>query len=131
MPTVADKNKADAKAAASRKAENKALTQDADRRLRALDRSARAKARGQKGGATFGVLLFVVCLGGFGWGWFHSSTAPNGATLLAVLIVAAAVLIIGTFGHLYRRSEQRGRARTKRMEDRLQQDTTGDHIWDA
>lgn len=94
-------------------------------------RNVYAPVRSEAGGVALGVLLIVVLLAAGAWGWFHSSSAPNGATLLGILIVAAAVLIIGTFGHAYRRSERHGRANTKRMESGMQQDTSGDHIWDA
>lgn len=90
-----------------------------------------APVRSETGGIGLGVLFIVVCAGAALWGWTHGSSAPNGATVLGVLIIAVGVLIIGTFGHFYRRSEQRGQAHTKRMESGMQQDTTGDHIWDA
>lgn len=96
-----------------------------------LDRKRALATVGERGGVRVGVALIVVLVVAGLWGWFHSSSAPNGATLLGVLIVAAAVLIIGTLGHFYRRSERQGAAHTKRMEDGMQQDTTGDHIWDA
>lgn len=85
----------------------------------------------QRGGIHIGVLFIVVLVAGGLWGWTHSSSSPNGATLLGIAIVAVGVSIIATFGHLYRRAERKGKARTARIEKRLLQDTSGDHIWDA
>ena len=85
----------------------------------------------QRGGIHVGVAFIVVLVAGGLWGWTHSSAAPNGATLTGMLIVAATVLIVSTFGHFYRRAEQRGKAYTAKIEKRLRQDTSGDHIWDA
>lgn len=91
----------------------------------------RKRIYGERGGIHIGVAFIVVLVAGGLWGWTHSSAAPNGATMLGILIVAVAVLIIATFGHLYRRAERRGAAYTAKVEKRLRQDTTGDHIWDA
>lgn len=109
-----------------------AVDEDADDQLldTFLDRK-RYYGRDQRGGVGLGVLMVVVLAGAGVWGWFHSSSAPNGATLLAVLILAVTVAIIATFGHVYRRAERRDAAYTARIEKRLRQDTTGDHIWDA
>lgn len=96
-----------------------------------LDRKRALAPASERGGIHIGVAFIVVLVVGGLWGWTHSSAAPNGATLLGVLIAGASVLIIGTFGHFYRRSERRGAAHTKRMESGMVQDTSGDHIWDA
>lgn len=86
---------------------------------------------GERGGIHLGVLLIVVgVVGGF-WGWTHSSSAPNGATVLGVLIVTSTVSIIATFGHFYRRAERRAKVYTAEVEKRLRQDTTGAHYGDA
>lgn len=108
------------------------LDRDTDRRLESLARSVSGdRPCSEHGGVRLGLLFIVVCLGAAGWGWTHSTSAPNGATLLAVEVTAAAVLIIRTFVRSYRRAEREGAAHTKRMESGMQQDTTGDHIWDA
>lgn len=95
-----------------------------------LDRK-RLYTKGETGGVRLGLMLIVTLLGAGAWGWFHGSSAPNGATLLGILLFAVTVSIIATFGHFYRRAERRGAAYTARIEKRLRQDTTGDHIWDA
>lgn len=99
-----------------------------------LDRK-RVYSRGEAGGVRLGLLLIVTCLVGFAWGWTHSSMSPNGATVLAVLILASTIGIFWAFGHFYRRADRRADRRaaayTARVEQRLRQDTTGDHIWDA
>lgn len=95
-----------------------------------LDRK-RVYSRTETGGVGLAVLVIVTLLGAAAWGWFHSSSAPNGATLLGVLIVAFAVLIIATFRRFYRRAERRAATYTARIEKRLRQDTSGAHYGDA
>jgi hypothetical protein len=116
------------------------LTKDADRRLAALDRSAHAPVkkaaakkpkRGEQGGLALGVAVILTCLGLGLWGWTHSSSSPNGATLVAVLllglVLAAAVLLIGTG----RRRDDRDRAYTEEQLEHLQQDRSGAHYLDG
>lgn len=48
-------------------------------------------------------LLFPVTLSGlFFWGWTHSSARPNGATLLAILCLAAAGTLLVILGKTIR-----------------------------
>lgn len=95
-----------------------------------LDRK-KAIARTQVGGIRLHVLIPVFGLAASAWGWFHSSSSPNGATVLAVLVIAATVGIVWGFGRRWRRAEREAAAYTKDVADRLVQDTSGDHLWDA
>lgn len=85
----------------------------------------------QRGSVGVGLAVIVTLVGLALWGWTHSSSAPNGATLLGLLILAVAAGIVWTFSHLYRRAEARGKAYTAEMESRLSQDTTGAHYLDG
>jgi hypothetical protein len=95
-----------------------------------LDRK-RAYARTEAGGVRYGVLLIVACLGLFGWGWTHSSSAPNGATLLAIVVLALAIAVPTLVIKAARRADRAAAALTTKREGRLQQNTTGDHILDG
>ena len=118
------------------------LSKDADKRLTALDRSvvkgakkAAAKGRPKRGedqGEIRARLVIVVGgLGLFGWGWSHGSRTPDGRWILAVAILGAVVLLFATGAVKYRRRERSDAARTKRIEDRLEQNTSTDHYLDG
>ncbi len=108
------------------------LDRDADRRMEALARSiAAGRPCTEHGRIHPGVVLPLAGIGAFAWGWRNSSSSPNGATLSAVLIIAAVLAVVVIFARWYRRTEREGAAHTKQMESGMQQDTTGDHIWDA
>lgn len=77
------------------------------------------------------VAIPLVLLAAAAWGWFHSSSAPNGATVFAVLVIASTVGILWAFGRWWHHADQAAKAYTKDVESRLQTDTSGDHIWDA
>lgn len=85
----------------------------------------------QRGGIHVAVAFIVVLVAGGLWGWTHSSAAPNGATLLAVLVLAIAIAVPTAVIGWARRIDHNAAAYTKRMESGMQQDTSGDHIWDA
>lgn len=77
-------------------------------------------------------LTFIVTLAGLSlWGWTHSSSAPNGATLLALAVLGIAVLVVTVFIRWWRELDRRSATYTASVEPRVEQDTTGDHIWDA
>jgi hypothetical protein len=109
-----------------------AVDEDADEVLldTFLDRK-RYYGRDQRGGVGLGVLLIVVLVGGGAWGWTHSSSAPNGATLLGILLLAIAIAVPTVFIRWWRNLDRACAAYTAEVEGRVQQDTTGDHIWDA
>lgn len=55
--------------------------------------------RPEHGRAAAGLMVFVTLFGMFVWGWSHSSARPNGATLLAIAVlavVAGLLTIVGT-----------------------------------
>jgi len=118
------------------------LNKDADKRLAALNRSvvngakkAQAKGnqkRGKDQGSVRRALIIVVAgLGLFAWGWSHGSRTPDGRWLAAVAILGLVVLLFATGAVKYRRREAADAARTKRIEDRLQQNTSTDHYLDG
>lgn len=108
------------------------LDRDTDKRLEALARSITSgRPCDEHGGVRVGLLFIVVCVAAFAWGWFHSSSAPNGATLTFVLILAAVVLPPTIFIRWWKNADREAAAYTKRMESGMQQDTSGAHIWDA
>jgi hypothetical protein len=76
----------------------------------------------------------VVGIGLFLWGWTHSSSWPNGATLFALLILAALVglvLIVAATIRGYWVLERQDEGNTEDALDRTHADHTGLHIWDA
>lgn len=77
------------------------------------------------------VAIPLVLLAAAAWGWFHSSSAPNGATVFAVLVIATTVGILWAFGRWWRRTDQAAAAYTKDVEKRLVPDTSADHIFDG
>lgn len=91
----------------------------------------RKRIYGERGGIHIGVAFIVVLVVGGVWGWTHSSSAPNGATLLALLVLAVAVAVPALVIRASRRADRIAAARTAKVQERVQQDTTGDHIWDA
>lgn len=108
------------------------LDRDADRRMEALARSiANGKPCNEHGGLSPRAAIVIAGIGLFVWGWSHGSRTPDGRWLVAVAIVGVTLLVLFTFGWRYRRRERLDAAYTKRMESGLQQDTSGDHIWDA
>lgn len=110
------------------------LDKDHDDRIIALGElvaSTKACGKCEQGRVPLGVLFPVAGLGAAVWGWTHSSSSPNGATLLAVLVIAVTVAIVWGFFHRWRRTDQAAAAYTKDVEKRLVSDTSGDHIWDA
>lgn len=108
------------------------LDRDADQRMDALARSiVNGRPCTDHGRIHPGVLFPLAGIGAFAWGWTHSSSSPNGATLLVVLIIGATLLILAVFVAWYRRAEREGAAYTADVESRTQSDTSGAHIWDA
>lgn len=110
------------------------LDQDHDERMKTLTELVAANApcsKCEQGRIPLGVLIPVAGIGAFLWGWFHSASAPNGATLLAILFAAAALAVLTLSIRWCRRREEIAAANTKSVSDRLIQDTSGDHIWDA
>lgn len=110
------------------------LNQDHDERLVALGKlveTTTSRANTEHGRVPLGVVIPVGGLGAAAWGWFHSSSAPNGATVFAVLFIAVTIAIVSVFVRWYRRREELEAAYTKDISDRLVQDTSGDHVWDA
>lgn len=110
------------------------LDKDHDDRIIALGElvaTTKASGKCEQGRVPLGVLFPVAGLGAAVWGWTHSSSSPNGATLLAVLVIAVTVAIVWGFFHRWRRTDQAAAAYTKAVEKRLVPDTSGDHIWDA
>ena len=83
------------------------------------------------GGINVAVAIIVAGVGLFLWGFAHGSRTPNGAWIAAVAIVGAFVLVLATGITNYVRREHRDAARTKAMEGRLKQDTSGEHYWDG
>jgi hypothetical protein len=84
------------------------------------------------GGSIRIALTFIITLAGlFLWGWTHSSRSPNGATLLAVAVLGVLILVPAVFIRWWRELDRRSARYTKAMQPRVQQDTSGDHIWDA
>lgn len=67
----------------------------------------------------------------FSWGIGHGATAPNGAWLLAVALLAVALTVLVRFPFDYVRTERANKQYTDDTLKQLRQDTTGDHIWDA
>lgn len=96
-----------------------------------MDRKHALASWRERGGIRLGVLLLVGCLGAAVFGWTHGSSSPNGATLAAVLIIAGALAGPTLFIRWWREVDRRSAAYTEDVESRTQQDTTGDHIWDA
>lgn len=110
------------------------LDNDHDDRIKALGELVAAGppcGKCEQGRVPLGVVIPVAGVGAMAWGWFHSSSSPNGATVLAVLIIAVAVGIVWGFGRRWRRTDREAAAYTKDIETRLVSDTSGDHIWDA
>jgi hypothetical protein len=70
------------------------------------------------GAALPGVLVLVTLVGAFLWGWTHSAAAPNGATLLAVLILATAIAVPTAVIGACRRADRAAAAYTARVEGR-------------
>jgi hypothetical protein len=85
----------------------------------------------EAGGVNVVVAFVVGFVGLFLWGFAHGSRTPNGAWIAGVAIVGAFVLVLATGIAGYRRRERRDKARTDDVVPRLQQDTSGQHYWDA
>jgi hypothetical protein len=83
------------------------------------------------GGINVGVALIVGFVGLFLWGWSHANSRPDGAWIAGVAIVGAFVLVLATGITGYVRRERRDKARTDDVVPRMQQDTSGQHYWDA
>lgn len=128
---MAKSNKADAKAAAARKAQTRANDQAAKKGLAALTRSVLNGGRKQKGSVHRGLVVVVAGLGLAGWGWAHGSSAPDGRWLLAVVIVAAGLALIVVAGRRYVQHDRADAAYTKDIEKRVRQDRTGAHYQDG
>lgn len=54
--------------------------------------------RPEHGRAATGLMVFVTLFGMFVWGWSHSSARPNGATLLAIAVLAVVAGLLTIVG---------------------------------
>lgn len=122
--------------------EARRLTADADRRLAALARSVlngakkgkkktSRRKRGEKGGVYYHLVFVVGGVGLFLWGFTHGNTVPDGRWLLAMLVSGAGLACLVAFGRSYRRTEDRGAARTAKLEGRVQQHQGSEHFLDG
>lgn len=91
--------------------------------------------RPERGFVSLRLLVYpVVGVGLAFWGWTHSSSSPNGATLWALLILSAIVglaFVVGATIRGYWVLERQDAADTEDALKRTQADDTGAHIWDA
>lgn len=94
-------------------------------------RNVYAPVRTEAGGIRIGLAVIVLLVAAGFFGWTHSSAAPNGATLLAIEVLAVVIAVPTIVIKACRRADRRAAAYTARVEGHVQQDTTGDHIWDA
>lgn len=85
----------------------------------------------ESGSIRLGLAFIVTLVGLFFWGWTHSSSTPNGATLLAIAILGTAVLIVSLGISSWRRADRKASAYTKRLEPGIRQDTSGAHYEDG
>jgi hypothetical protein len=96
-----------------------------------MDRKHALTAWSERGGVRLGVLIAVACIGAAFWGWTHGSSRPNGATVFGVLLGAALIVVPTLFIRWWRRGDREAAEYTAEIEGRVEQDTTGVHIWDA